>query len=295
LDHYAYECASCGTSCRLCDSPLSDAPIVGETSRHGHSARRVACIGCGLVQRSPQPDPAEMLAYYRTKYRSEYTALPVIYDGQPVMPSDARYEAILRAGAADYASLVANHSSGRDVLELGAGEGYLTAALVQRGYRVTAIDPDEACAKRLRELDARVVCGSWETARETATGPFDAIVSQHSLEHMPDPLGVLRDCRKRLRSTGALIVEVPNVMQPYGDLGRWYWQHVHLYDFSADTLTRLLAAAGFRVREMRAEHHALLTIAEPARGEVRVTTEQQNGHWIAGYLARYSAEGEQHE
>jgi SAM-dependent methyltransferase len=288
-------------TCHLCSATLTSAPIVGETSRHGHPARRVACSSCGLVQRSPQPDPRELAEYYRTKYRTEYTPLPAIYNGEPIKPSDPRFEAVLRIGAADYASWIANHSSGREVLEIGSGEGRLTAALCQRGYQVTAIEPDDACAKRIEALwgDAnrptspRILNGIWEWALPQLAGSqFGAVVMQHSLEHMPDPIGMLRDIRKLMRPTGALLIEVPDVLDPYGPLGGWYWQHVHLYDFSADTLTRSLAAAGFRVRELAHDHHALMVVAEPSRAAVKVSTEVQCGEWIAGYLARYSAEGE---
>src|SRR5207249_206184 len=40
---------------------------------------------------------------------------------------------------------------------------------------------------------------------------LDLIVMRHLIEHLPDPLSVLKDCRHILRSGGGLLIETPNV------------------------------------------------------------------------------------
>lgn len=71
-------------------------------------------------------------------------------------------------------------------------------------------------------------------------GSFDAIVISDVLEHVFDDRAALRNCRRVLRDSGSLILNVP-----YGDdLGN---HHVRVY--TRATLRRLLASAGFAVVE----------------------------------------------
>lgn len=283
-------------TCHLCGTALADAPVVGDVSRHGHPSRRVACVRCGLVQVSPQPDRAELLAYYRERYRQEYAPLPIATGDGPIAPDHPAYLAVQQRLIDQQASFVANHIAGRDVLEIGSGEGRLAAALVARGYRVTSVEPDERHAAELEALGVRVIRSGWDgAAAQCPTRSFDAVVSIHSLEHLHDPATVLIECRALLRLTGVVIVEVPNVLAPYGDLDTWFFQHVHLYDFSPDTLAALLAMCGYRVREMQHSTprlRALIAVAEraPIQTPEAPLGEMHGGHWVAGYLDRYRAE-----
>lgn len=281
-------------ACHLCGVSLEHAPVVGEHARHGHPSRRVACERCGLVQVSPLPDRAALLAYYRERYRQEYQPLPIITGDGPIPSTHPTYEALCQHAAEEYASLVVTHAAGRDVLELGAGEGRIARALLGRGYQMTAIEPDDACAYSLAASAAMRVwrCG-WEDAA-VVSDSYDAVVAVHSLEHLYSPGAFLTAARTWLRRSGVLIVEVPNVLAPYGDLDTWFFQHVHLYDFSPDTLAGLLAVTGYRIREMHVGTRArrfILAIAEPSCSRARPDWSRiHGGRWVAGYLDRYRAE-----
>jgi hypothetical protein len=62
------------------------------------------------------------------------------------------------------------------------------------------------------------------------------------LEHLPDPVAYLEVLRRGpLRPTGALYVEVPNV------LAHTSFEPGHLYSFTAVTLRRVVERAGFGV------------------------------------------------
>ena len=90
------------------------------------------------------------------------------------------------------------------LLEIGAGEGDLAAALAGLGHRVTALDADEESveAARRRGVDARVA--RWP---DFEGGPYDAVVFSRSLHHMGDLAGTIRRAREVLAPGGLLLAE----------------------------------------------------------------------------------------
>jgi len=105
--------------------------------------------------------------------------------------------------------------AGSRVLEIGCGTGSLTARLVARGGRVTALDQNpemlEQARARLESAPAGAVTWLERTASEIDSLPeadFDAVVMSLSLSEMSSGERgfVLRQSLKRLRPGGTLAV-----------------------------------------------------------------------------------------
>jgi 2-polyprenyl-3-methyl-5-hydroxy-6-metoxy-1,4-benzoquinol methylase len=153
----------------------------------------------------------------------------------------------------------------KSVLELGYGEGIVTKQLVQSGKRVTQIEGSSILAKRVREQYGsriRVVHGLFEefTTRE----PFDAVVASHVLEHVEDPVALLKRMRSWVKPRGRILIIVPNSgsihrrlavlmgIQPRLDsLGTRDKLVGHQRVYSMARLLGDVAAGGFEVRESR--------------------------------------------
>jgi SAM-dependent methyltransferase len=96
--------------------------------------------------------------------------------------------------------------AGERVLDLGCGDGALTAELVGRGCRVIGVDgsPEQVAAARARGLDARVGDGQ----RLAFDAEFDAVFSNAALHWMTDPDAVIAGVRRALVPGGRFVGEL---------------------------------------------------------------------------------------
>ncbi|MBO0713331.1 MAG: class I SAM-dependent methyltransferase [Acidimicrobiales bacterium] len=117
-----------------------------------------------------------------------------VYDRVPNHhPTDPAEQAAWSAALAD-----ALPPSPADVLDCGAGTGFLSLMAARLGHRVTAVDVSTRMLERLQDkaagegLEVRVVAGP---AEEPPPGPFGAVMERHLLWTLPDPLQALRAWR----------------------------------------------------------------------------------------------------
>jgi len=82
-------------------------------------------------------------------------------------------------------------------------------------------------------------------------GFFDVVALQDVFDHMPDPLGALRDCLRLLRPGGLLVIKVHNISCLYARVtGPRFYAVIppyHLSYFSPATLRVALERTGFEV------------------------------------------------
>ena len=95
--------------------------------------------------------------------------------------------------------------AGERILDLGCGDGVLTAKLSAMGCDLVAVDSSRAQIEAARKLglDARVMDGE----KLTFHGEFDAVFSNAALHWMRDPEAVIRDVWRALRPNGRFVAE----------------------------------------------------------------------------------------
>lgn len=133
------------------------------------------------------------------------------------------------------------------VLEVGSGLGYLTFAMRKRGFEAIGVDLSasavEGATARFGGFYECTTLGEW--ARRS-TDRFDVVVMTELIEHVPDPLSLLREAGSVLSTSGRLIVTTPN-RDAYPVEATWRTEQppVHLHWFSRAGLAQLGARAGF--------------------------------------------------
>jgi methionine biosynthesis protein MetW len=152
----------------------------------------------------------------------------------------------------------------RRILDLGCSSGALGAALKARQEcEVVGVEVDPVYAERARErLDEVVVA---DVADAPFEGPFDCVIAADVLEHLVDPLAVLRRVADALGPGGSAVVSLPNVRYwntfwQLGVRGRWPQQpdgifdRTHLRWFTGRDAVDLVAEAGLRLETVRRIH-----------------------------------------
>ncbi|HYO10202.1 MAG TPA: class I SAM-dependent methyltransferase [Tepidisphaeraceae bacterium] len=139
---------------------------------------------------------------------------------------------------------------GKDVIEIGCGQGDFLSALCRLGgNRGTGFDPsfDAAKAETTLAEGARIVPQYY--SHEHKDRPVDLLCCRHVLEHIPRPLDFLRELRRTMgeRRDVVLFFEVPNALFTLQRLAIWDIIYEHCSYFTPQSLRRTFELAGFEV------------------------------------------------
>jgi SAM-dependent methyltransferase len=217
-------------------------PVCGSESHMTdsfHPAALHKCGGCGLLfNAAVHPHLVDEL------YEGDVYAA----DRMAAHTSDRQFDSRKRA------AWVRRSAAGSRLLDVGAGTGFFVAAAGECGFVAIGIEPSDLAARFGREqLGVDVRTGYLEQL-ELAPGPFDAITMWHVLEHVPDPVALLRTVRARLDAGGVLFVEVPNIESVGAEIFAGRWAHLdhlaHACHFAPRSLAIAVERAGFEVVEL---------------------------------------------
>jgi SAM-dependent methyltransferase len=203
------------------------------------------CTGCGLVYANPRLPPEEIWKRYSADYfwREYLPALGVVDGRFDLAYFDHRYSYTLQ--------LMAQQLGGRKgrLLEIGCGAGFFLKAAERNGWHTWGIELSEAGSTFARDrLGLRV---RREPAEQSGfdDGSFDIVVMFDVIEHLLEPMAILRTARRVLRPGGAILVSTPNLnalsRTALGDSWAVLSPGEHLYYFTEATLSRALERAGF--------------------------------------------------
>ena len=143
-------------------------------------------------------------------------------------------------------------------LEIGCFDGYLMSVLARQGIQAYGCDPGMACQTG---IDAGLNIESAFFTRDVFKGIFfDCIYSRHVLEHMAEPVLVLKTCFEKLNDDGAVLVEVPDGDTALGQ-GCMYPFHIeHLSTFTSASLACAFQEAGYRVVDVFNGDHSQIVV-----------------------------------
>jgi 2-polyprenyl-3-methyl-5-hydroxy-6-metoxy-1,4-benzoquinol methylase len=199
--------------------------------RYGNFGRLVRCRHCGLVYTNPRLEGGPLLDAYARTEDAEYM-------GEDASRSINGYFCL---------NTISQFVPAGKLLDVGCSTGYLLNAVRLR-FETLGIEPSRWAAGFAKEqLRLQVSVGTLEEAH-LPDDSYDAVTLVDVLEHLPDPLGTLKEIRRVLKPDGFLYIVTPNIASVTAKLMRSRWwglRAAHIYYFSPRTLTALLKKAGF--------------------------------------------------
>lgn len=142
---------------------------------------------------------------------------------------------------------------GKHIVEIGCGDGHMLDLMSQQGVATaTGFDPSMLGKETpFTEREGVTIEPSYFTS-ENLNRSFDAILCRHVLEHLENPVDLLRDIRKAIGDKKIPIYfEVPNAEWMLKSVSLWDVIYEHVGYWSAPSIMRAMVEAGFEPKNVR--------------------------------------------
>jgi len=199
----------------------------------------IKCKDCGLIFLEPKLSKEELRKYYPKEYYSSY----------------GKKTNELSFLSKDRINLIKRFKKSGRVLDVGCQSGLFLKKLEKEGFKVYGVDiSEDSCNYAKNILNLKNIYCKDIMDIEFKEDFFDIITLWHVLEHLEDPVLVLKKLYKYLKKDGYIFIECPNISSfsniifkdksPSLDVPR------HLWFFSSSTLKKLLYKIGFKLEKI---------------------------------------------
>lgn len=192
------------------------------------------CQNCRVIFQNPRLGNKEVEMFYKGGFYRRSLNLT-----EKRMSDDEKNRAIIDS------KIIKKHSGLiRSHLDIGCGRGYLLKVV-------------NAPVKIGVEADSMYVKSKgitlYSKISQVKQASFDLVTAIHVLEHVPDPMELLKYMKNKVSKNGLLVIEVPTWNSPGGPL-----RFSHLFHFETDVLKLLCQEVGLKVIEVEFTPHLLL-------------------------------------
>lgn len=244
-------CAACGAVGRQLYADLKDGLF---TAPGVWSLVVCANDSCGLIWLDPMPLPEDL----HLAYQEYYTHGDELAGPRAKRLAKCAYRLVVDA----FLSMVGipqerkraqlmfiDDSRPLTLLDIGCGQGDFLAKMAKRGWSVAGVDFDPIAVQAARDRYGLDVCvGTVDSIIERGR-KFDVVTISHVIEHVPEPVVFLSQCRRLLQPGGRVILKTPNVdsfgHRKYGRAWRGLEPPRHLHLFTVRALHACARQAGF--------------------------------------------------
>lgn len=233
--------------CPACESTRS------ESRGHKNGFQMLSCKACGTLFTSHVPENL-LEHYYDDYYDEEHLKLPDFIV--------ARLDQIV-SGFAPYRET-------NSFLDIGSGGGSLLEAAKRAGWQAEGVEVSRTAVEHVRGLGFEVHWGELEGA-SYPSGHFDVVTASEVIEHVADPVSMLKEVTRILRPGGLLWATTPHGRGVGARVMGLEWENVippnHLQLFSSLGVKTLLRRAGFHRTRVMTQGMNPFQIMQSLRGK----------------------------
>lgn len=214
------------------------------------------CLNCELLFIWPQPVLEEINQMYQ-----EWGKVCYLDEERIKFDFDTSFEERL--------DLLGPYRKNNRLLDVGCSTGAFLQAARRRSWDTYGVELSRAAAHYAKDIkELNVFNGVLHDARYQ-DDYFDVVNVWAVLEHVPNPLEIIVECKRVLRKGGVLVFAIPNCKslpaRVFGKRFR-YINKGHLFYFSRNTITVLLDRVGLKIVSISSSYFSIISFWEDLRG-----------------------------
>lgn len=179
-----------------------------------------------------QPQPENLNPYYDSAAYISHTDASESF-------VDKIYQGVKKINLKNKLKIVQKHSSGKKLLDVGAGTGDFLVVAKENGWSVHGVEPNSKANAKASEKGLELKT----TLEDFANQKFDVITLWHVLEHMPNLTDQVTRLSNLLTEDGIVIIAVPNFKSFDALHYKNFWAAFdvprHLWHFSKTAISKL--------------------------------------------------------
>ena len=227
----------------------------GKTIRKYGKYKVINCKYCKFIHINPIPSSEELEDFYQNEYYQKTKPNYIIGNEK-----DIRYQNYTFDEKLDF---IESKISGKQkkILDIGSGPGFFLRRAKKRGWNVLGIEPSPIAYEYAKKQKIPTVQKFFHEVNIKQLGKFDVIHMYDVLEHVNDPINILKESYSLLKKGGIIIIEVPNDFNPLQEIvqksykKKEYWvtlssklkkfDHINYFNFKS--ISKLIEKIGFRI------------------------------------------------
>ncbi len=191
----------------------------------------LVCFKCGFICYTPRPTESDLSI--------KYNFLNGVEKIGAINNPDIRSFQILEKRAFRLYSMIRKYKRNKtfNVLDYGGGDGSLLKHFVAEGIDCYLIDFNKQSIPGVKRLGSTVNDLSFSLL-------FDVIICSHILEHVADPVKLLKQLRLYLKDNGIIYIEVP--VEVWKDVPLQYDPVTHINFFTKESLQTAISESHYK-------------------------------------------------
>jgi len=226
--------------CILCKNEKFQ--LISKKTRDSKKHKIIRCLECDHMQLFPVPTLNEDKKFYDENLQSKnINDVGSIKRARRKMMPDTtrRYQFIKK--------IIPKKSR---VLEIGSGHGFFLEIMKTNGFDIIGYDISKEQRKKSKKITNVPVYDVNMSEKISLGNKFDIVISFHTLEHIADPITLLKNIKKLLKPKGKILIEVPNSDDFHLKLNKFYkefyWERAHIHYFNPKILKNVIHKSGFK-------------------------------------------------